>query len=64
MTPPDEPDIGDEVCQVTGCTEFEVLDTELCPEHLQERAEDEQAERQIDRMNDNGYQYPKGFDGR
>lgn len=81
MTPPDEPEYeyhDDMYCEVpVGGTEVcgdravmqDDINTALCDEHyevaMQEKAEDEQAERQIERINDNGgYEYPIGYDGR
>jgi hypothetical protein len=63
MTPPDEPDLGDELCNVTGCMSFVVLDHEMCDEHLKEQAEEDRAERVIDMAQDDGREYPKGYDG-
>lgn len=64
MTPPDEPEVGDEECEIDDCPYMALLERELCQAHTQEQAEDEEADRRIERMNDYGYQYPKGFDGR
>jgi len=64
MTPPDEPDYGERICAVTGCQEQEVEEYELCEEHLKERADEDRAERAIDMAQDDGYEYPQGFDGR
>ena len=64
MTPPDEPDLGDRECAVTDCRELEVEEYELCDEHLRERADEDRAERMIDQMKYDGYEYPKGYDGR
>ena len=64
MTPPDVPDLGDDECSVDDCPYMVILDHELCDEHLKEQAEDDRAERAIDMAQDDGYEYPQGFDGR
>jgi len=48
MTPPDQPDLGDEECSVDGCPWMEIIDTELCEEHLRERGDEDRADRMRD----------------
>ena len=63
MTPPDEPDISDEPCDVRDCPYMAVMDYDLCVEHMKEDGEEVRAERMIDQMRDDGREYPKGYDG-
>jgi len=56
MTPPDEPDLGDEDCSVDGCPWVVLLDEELCPEHMEQAAEDEIAERKLDEIKEDFYE--------
>ena len=79
MTPPDEPDYeldGTRTCVIPegnhACGSYAVVqdhfDLDLCVEHFEEAAKEEaeeaKTERQIDRLEDDGYEYPKGYDGR
>jgi hypothetical protein len=63
MTPPDQPDLGDEECSVDGCPWTVLLEQELCEEHDRERAEEDRAERAIDMAQDDGREYPRYYDG-
>jgi len=63
LQPPDEPELGDEECDVEGCLSVALLDQELCDEHMREHAEEERAERAIEQRwaeaygNNTGEQY-------
>ncbi len=57
MTPPDNPDLGDDECSIDGCVYLVLLDRDLCEEHTIEQAKEDEAERQIDRAQETHANY-------
>jgi len=57
MTPPDQPDLGDEECDVKGCPWMVLLDEDMCEEHMRERAEEDKAERKLDAIDLDSREY-------